>query len=292
MIAQQTTDDDESNLVLDLSVKKTLSGLLSPPLSTKSSSSSSSSLTTTPTGKRLLDVNLPTPTKVQSTSKRPLRFQCKYCDYKAPSTSLMQNHIYRHTDLTPYACIYCGHKSTTKSTIMVHIELCHPNMEVKILENRVREQDFYRDLSHSEVDTQEPQRKKLRRTNQSEKELTLINGVAVPLKTLLEDGTECSPEGDEISGIDHFEPLIIPTIEEESITTNSNPRSPSLKLKISPALSPNTVAKESESEGLFYRKTFPSERLAFLFFIDDSEYLLVYNRPKQYYGSLYEPDKQ
>ncbi len=26
--------------------------------------------------------------------------------------------------------------------------------------------------------------------------------------------------------------------------------------------------------------------------LDDSEYLLVYNRPKQYYGSLYEPDKQ
>ena len=32
----------------------------------------------------------------------------------------------------------------------------------------------------------------------------------------------------------------------------------------------------------------------FLFFFetDGSEYLLVYNRPKQYYGSLYEPDKQ
>ncbi len=26
--------------------------------------------------------------------------------------------------------------------------------------------------------------------------------------------------------------------------------------------------------------------------LDGAEYLLVYNRPKQYYGSLYEPDKQ
>ena len=30
----------------------------------------------------------------------------------------------------------------------------------------------------------------------------------------------------------------------------------------------------------------------FFYLLDDSEYLLVYNRPKQYYGSLYEPDKQ
>jgi ribosomal protein L31 len=174
MITHLITDDedgnDNSNGVLDLSVKKRLPVLLSPPSSTTSSSSSSSSIISPkrilPTGKRMLDLTplIPSPpSKIQPTNKRPLRFQCKHCDYKAPSTSLMQNHIYRHTDLTPYACAYCGHKSTTKSTIMVHIELCHPNMEVKILENRVREQDFYRDLNNSEITTFQFQKYKLKK---------------------------------------------------------------------------------------------------------------------------------
>jgi hypothetical protein len=82
-------------------------------------------------------------------SKKQMRFQCKFCIYKSHSVSLMQNHIYRHIDTTPYSCFYCGHKSTTKSTIMVHIELCHPNMEVKIKESRVKEEDFYIDLNSS-----------------------------------------------------------------------------------------------------------------------------------------------
>ena len=38
--------------------------------------------------------------------------------------------------------------------------------------------------------------------------------------------------------------------------------------------------------------TLPSTQRSFSLSLDDSEYLLVYNRPKQYYGSLYEPDKQ
>ncbi|CAF4174894.1 unnamed protein product, partial [Rotaria magnacalcarata] len=173
IVTQILTDDEDNNNndnVLDLSFKKksatnneiilkqnqNLSSLLSPPSST---SSSSASFMTSPkqnqsTNKRILEIPNTRKTKQTGTipsNKRPLRFQCKHCDYKAPSTSLMQNHIYRHTDLTPYACAYCGHKSTTKSTIMVHIELCHPNMEVKINENRVREQDFYRDLNSSEL---------------------------------------------------------------------------------------------------------------------------------------------
>jgi hypothetical protein len=80
-------------------------------------------------------------------SKKQMRFQCRFCIYKSHSVSLMQNHIYRHIDTTPYSCYYCGHKSTTKSTIMVHIELCHPNMEVKIKESRVKEEDYYLDLN-------------------------------------------------------------------------------------------------------------------------------------------------
>lgn len=82
-------------------------------------------------------------------SKKQMRFQCRFCVYKSHSVSLMQNHIYRHIDTTPYSCFYCGHKSTTKSTIMVHIELCHPNMEVKIKESRVKEEDYYLDLNSS-----------------------------------------------------------------------------------------------------------------------------------------------
>ena len=71
-------------------------------------------------------------TAANSSSKKQMRFQCCFCIYKSHSVSLMQNHIYRHIDTTPYSCYYCGHKSTTKSTIMVHIELCHPNMEVNL----------------------------------------------------------------------------------------------------------------------------------------------------------------
>ncbi|CAF2917247.1 unnamed protein product [Rotaria sp. Silwood2] len=305
MMNQSITDDedgnDNGNEVLDLSMKKGLPVLLSPPSSTTSSSSSSSSVISPKNGKRVLDLNTSflssssssttttttTTTKGQQTNKRPLRFQCKHCDYKAPSTSLMQNHIYRHTDLTPYACAYCGHKSTTKSTIMVHIELCHPNMEVKIIENRVREQDFYRDLNSSDITKiQEPQIKKQRHSlNQYDSESAPINGVAISLKTIIDDGNELSPESDEVYGTDNFESILLPTSDilddDNEQLTESNPfeSSPTLKLKFSPPLTPTmdslskSVTKESDSD-------------------DDSEYLLVYNRPKQYYGSLYEPDKQ
>jgi hypothetical protein len=269
----RTQDDENGNGVLDLSVKKRLPVLLSPPSSTTSSSSSSSSSIISPKrsmpiGKRMLDLNPPITTKVYQTNKRPLRFQCKHCDYKAPSTSLMQNHIYRHTDLTPYACAYCGHKSTTKSTIMVHIELCHPNMEVKILENRVREQDYYRDLNSSDISTisntiQEPQMKKQRQSNQYDSESAPINGVAISLKTILDDGNELSPASDELYETDHFEPIILPTSDildaddhEQLIETSPFELSPSLKFKFSPPLTPiiesssiSTTTKESESDG-------------------------------------------
>lgn len=99
--------------------------------------------TSIPTGKSSA------PAASTAASKKQMRFQCRFCIYKSHSVSLMQNHIYRHIDTTPYSCFYCGHKSTTKSTIMVHIELCHPNMEVKIKESRVKEEDYYLDLNSS-----------------------------------------------------------------------------------------------------------------------------------------------
>ena len=93
------------------------------------------------------EITTPQQQTTATTGKKQMRFQCKFCTYRSHSVSLMQNHIYRHIDTTPYSCFYCGHKSTTKSTIMVHIELCHPNMDVKIKENRVKEEDYYLDLN-------------------------------------------------------------------------------------------------------------------------------------------------
>ena len=166
----------------------------------------------------------------------------------------MQNHIYRHTDLTPYSCAYCGHKSTTKSTIMVHIELCHPNLEVKILENRVREQDYYRDLNASEISscsntTHEPQVKKVRRSNQYDSESTPINGVAVSLKTIVDDGYDLSPTSDEFYETDHLESMLLPSSD---VLDDMN-EEPSLKLNISPPATPITQPlsrKNSQSEGI------------------------------------------
>ena len=241
---------DGHDHVLDLSVNKNtisnneivlkqnqnLSVLLSPPSSSSSSSVVSSPKQNPKTQKRCLETSRPTATvstatvkatasSSTSSNKRPLRFQCKHCDYKAPSTSLMQNHIYRHTDLTPYACAYCGHKSTTKSTIMVHIELCHPNMEVRILENRVREQDFYRDLNSGEIHSpmtniSEPQTKKARHSKQYDSEP--INGVAISLKTVMDDGNESSSVSDEISETENLEPILFEDYHLDPIDPNTN----------------------------------------------------------------------
>ncbi len=298
MIETPMMTDDEDN-VLDLSVKKSastnheiilkqnqnLSSLPSPP----SSSTSSSSFIISPkqnllSTKRMLDTSNPIktpPSGSTPSNKRPLRFQCKHCDYKAPSTSLMQNHIYRHTDLTPYACAYCGHKSTTKSTIMVHIELCHPNMEVKINENRVREQDFYRDLNSSEINsisngntppsassipttsTQEPQVKKARRSNQYDSESAPINGVAISLKTIDDDGNESSRASDEASETENLEPILFDHHEQQQFDTSlfdSPPTmaKPELKLKFSSAPIPTVqsstpATKESDSDGKLFQ---------------------------------------
>ena len=287
MIVTQVMTDDEDN-VLDLSVKKksssnneiilkqnqNLSSLISPPLSTTSSSLITSPKQNLPNNKRTLET--PNTIKAQQTgtissNKRPLRFQCKHCDYKAPSTSLMQNHIYRHTDLTPYACAYCGHKSTTKSTIMVHIELCHPNMEVKINENRVREQDFYRDLNSSEITpitetktistTQEPQVKKARRSNQYDSESAPINGVAISLKTIdNDDGNESSRASDDPSETENHEPILFDDDEQQTdvnlFDASPTMAKPTLKLKFSaqqiPIVDSSTTApstKETDSDG-------------------------------------------
>lgn len=315
IVTQFLTDDEDTNTnnnddVLDLSFKKktasnneiilkqnqNLSSLLSPPSSTSSSSVMTSPKQNHAINKRLLEIPNNTRKTKQtgtiSSNKRPLRFQCKHCDYKAPSTSLMQNHIYRHTDLTPYACAYCGHKSTTKSTIMVHIELCHPNMEVKINENRVREQDFYRDLNSSEITSMsnsnaspsptpppppppqptsssatttatsdEPQRKKLRRSNQYDSESAPINGVAISLKNIDDDENESSTAAsDDTSETENLEPINFDDDEQHTDINmfDSSPTmvKPSLTLKVTsqqiPVVDSSTSStKEIDSEGKF-----------------------------------------
>jgi hypothetical protein len=219
----------------------------------------------------------------------------------------MQNHIYRHTDLTPYACAYCGHKSTTKSTIMVHIELCHPNMEVKINENRVREQDFYRDLNSSEITsisnshtppapspspstitasspsslsflsatTQEPQMKKSRRSNHYDSESAPINGVAISLKAIDDDGNESSRASDDTSETENLEPILFDNDDEHHIDPNSfdpppTMAKPTLKLKFPhqsiPIFESTTpIAKESDTEGKLIIHSFNLNSIDFFF---------------------------
>lgn len=228
-------NNDFNETALDLTVKKTRTDSISNKrmIDLKQSSSSSNR------------------SKSSQNNKRPLRFQCKFCDYKAPSTSLMQNHIYRHTDSTPYACAYCGHKSTTKSTIMVHIELCHPNMEVNIIENRVREQDFYRDVNASEIDTslpvEPPTKKPCLNNNRYDSESTPINGVAIALRSL--DDADASPISDETLERENFESKTdsIGDDVEQSISSSS------LKFKVSSPVTPliDPLSPQSDSEGSF-----------------------------------------
>ncbi|CAF0831917.1 unnamed protein product [Brachionus calyciflorus] len=192
-----------------------------------------------------------------STSKKQMRFKCIFCTYKSHSVSLMQNHIYRHIDTTPYSCFYCGHKSTTKSTIMVHIELCHPNMEVKIKENRVKEEDYYLDLNSSnnlspKIEIKTPKKRK----NHDDEEEKNNNST-----------------------------LLFKSFNSTSPSVSSSSES---SLCSSPPQSPNPI----KTEQLQFIKTdedllpnIDEEK-------DPSNYNSVFNRPKQYFGSLYEPDKQ
>ncbi|CAF5199328.1 unnamed protein product, partial [Rotaria magnacalcarata] len=129
----------------------------------------------------------------------------------------------------------------------------------------------------------EPQVKKSRRSNQYDSETAPINGVAISLKTIVDDGNESSPAAsDDASEAENLEPIPFDN-EEHPVDINlfdSSPTMvrPTLKFKIGSHQIPivdssSSATKETECE-------------------DGSEYLLVYNRPKQYYGSLYEPDKQ
>lgn len=230
-------------------------------------------------------------------SKKQMRFQCRFCAYKSHSVSLMQNHIYRHIDTTPYSCFYCGHKSTTKSTIMVHIELCHPNMEVKIKESRVREEDYYLDLNSS--------------SSTASQMSSLAKSAPKGFKTShanTEDKFEIIPN--KCSNKRKHEDECNKSSMSNQLNTSSNPSSTvsSPSTYSSPSISPvqtTTVASKSTSS----HKTGKEEHNENFIQLqnpnmvqmegDDEQvgdangnYVTVFNRPKQYFGSLYEPDKQ
>lgn len=190
----------------------------------------------------------------QSSSKKQMRFQCRFCIYKSHSVSLMQNHIYRHIDTTPYSCYYCGHKSTTKSTIMVHIELCHPNMEVKIKESRVKEEDYYIDLNSTTQQQQDNSAlTQIKDTNKQIKKFEII-----PNKCKLNESASITSSP--------------PSLSSSSSSICSSP-------SVSPAPSKQLELLPIHSEEDLNDK-------------DGNNYVTVFNRPKQYFGSLYEPDKQ
>ena len=163
---------------------------------------------------------------------------------------------------------------------MVHIELCHPNMEVKIIESRVREQDFYRDLNSSEISsvssstptpttiptmivtaaiTQEPQVKKQRCSNHYDSESAPINGVAISLKTIVDDDeNESLPASDDTSETENLEPVAFGNDEHRAAANlyGSSPTmvKPSLKLKLSSPHIPivestTSTSKDSDSDG-------------------------------------------
>ena len=189
---------------------------------------------------------------------------------------------------------------------MVHIELCHPHLEVKIIESRVREQDFYRDLNNSEVTAlpnpiPESPTKRQRRPNPYDSDLAPINGVAISLKDIVDDVNQFSPASDEAFEADNLDTSLFPSsdflFEHDEPPIESIPHESTLKLKLSPPGTPafhrpTVAAKESDSDGSISSFFVDVQKQITPFFVDDSEYLLVYNRPKQYYGSLYEPDKQ
>ncbi|KAI3386273.1 hypothetical protein SNEBB_007615 [Seison nebaliae] len=184
--------------------------------------------------------------------KRSQRYQCKFCNYRSHSVSLVQNHIYRHIHATPYMCRYCGHKSTTKSTIMVHIELCHPNQDIQIVENRVQENIYYDDLASDTATSNHPN------------------------STIKTSSTNSSPLSSSSSSS-----LI--SSHQSNLSTNVKKDLEKKDVKNSSCLI--HYQKNQLNETILNSIRESSE-------INRQQHSLLFNRPKQYFGSLYEPDKQ
>lgn len=263
----------------------------------------------------------PHTTQQSSSSKKQMRFQCRFCVYKSHSVSLMQNHIYRHIDTTPYSCFYCGHKSTTKSTIMVHIELCHPNMEVKIKESRVKEEDYFIDLN-STSNSANSDSKSIELLKENKHNLNKFE--IIPNKCQQQDQYSNNSSNQSILPPPPPPPQasssqLIPALGASLSSLSSTSLSSSVSntssasstassissLCSSPSVSPALAQKDEnlllqvnpehlKNSGFSSDHTFENN--------DDpnvdgnnkdgNNYVTVFNRPKQYFGSLYEPDKQ
>ncbi len=276
-----------------------------------------------------------------SSSKKQMRFQCRFCVYKSHSVSLMQNHIYRHIDTTPYSCFYCGHKSTTKSTIMVHIELCHPNMEVKIKESRVKEEDYYIDLN-SAVSNSNCNNIAAENSNNNLKSIEFLKENKNNLNKFEIIAKKCHIPNDNNQQNDNSQypnknssssliapppppppvqaessqlPISLASLSTASLSStvsnssNSSTDSSISSLCSSPSVSPAPVGTTNTKDENLLLQVNPEHLKNSGFsadhtFENDDEqvqtggkegsnnYVTVFNRPKQYFGSLYEPDKQ
>ncbi len=277
----------------------------------------------------------------QSSSKKQMRFQCRFCVYKSHSVSLMQNHIYRHIDTTPYSCFYCGHKSTTKSTIMVHIELCHPNMEVKIKESRVKEEDYYIDLNSTANSSNATAENN---NNNNMKSVEFLKENKHNLNKFEIIAKKCHITNDSVNSqqqqqIDNNQytnknstssllappppppvqadpaqiPISLSSLSTASLSStvsnssNSSTHSSISSLCSSPSVSPAPVGNNKDENLMLQVNPEHLKNSGFsadhTFENDDEQvhtggkdgsnsYVTVFNRPKQYFGSLYEPDKQ
>ncbi len=237
-------------------------------------------------------------------SKKQMRFQCRFCVYKSHSVSLMQNHIYRHIDTTPYSCYYCGHKSTTKSTIMVHIELCHPNMEVKIKESRVKEEDYYLDLNsaNSQSDNNNNSTNTTNNTNINSNTSTTNNILLTSFKDTNKQkfeiiATKCHMNNDTPNPQQQQQQQISTSLSSSPPSLSSSSSSLS-SVCSSPSVSPVPALKHQPSQPPAQPQVqsnenfISSDQLEEQQDKDGNNYVTVFNRPKQYFGSLYEPDKQ
>jgi hypothetical protein len=240
-----------------------------------------------------------------TTGKKQMRFQCKFCTYRSHSVSLMQNHIYRHIDTTPYSCFYCGHKSTTKSTIMVHIELCHPNMDVKIKENRVKEEDYYLDLNSNGTTTNGGTLNGINGNKNNNRKSSSISSTPTVNTNINRFIDTCENKFQIIPSKCQTkdEKLFNEVNNNDDLNINSSPTTASSSsCCVSPAISPNVQINEQQNDQTTNNNNNNDEsKIKQVFFISlyiyfyisiDDKYLTIFNRPKQFFGSLYEPDKQ
>lgn len=240
---------------------------------------------------------------------------------------------------------------------MVHIELCHPNMEVKIKESRVKEEDYYLDLNsannNSHNSSTSSHQSNLTNTNnnnnymhanskttfeiipnkchQEQQQQQQLNNNNNNLRKRKIDTrfeqSDNNPASDSnkssvitTSVLSYNKPTTTTTTSVSSSSSSASISSSASSICSSPAHSPQPLknqsttarsgsspdmapvvsesVKTSSSEHETSAPTEPFINIANQSAEDEdnnkdgNNYVTVFNRPKQYFGSLYEPDKQ